>query len=91
MVFSFLRYYNFKRQVVEITNACISAICILFQDLQNIHNSYIHNMHIVTKTLKYLISLKKNIFIEADDFVSLFTYNFKRYTFSKISSQSLYN
>lgn len=48
-------------------------------------------MHIVTKTLKYLISLKKNIFIEADDFVSLFTYNFKRYTFSKISSQSLYN
>jgi hypothetical protein len=62
---SFLKYYNFKREVIDVaSNNCVVCITILFNDMQKVNGMQLNIVRIFSEIMKHMLSIKKNVFID---------------------------
>lgn len=84
---SFLKYHNFRREVVEIAGgSCVTCISILFNDMQKVHGMQLNIVRIFSEIMKHMLSIRRNVYIETDDYVNLFVAQLVRITMSRATA-----
>jgi len=62
------------------------CISILFNDMQKIHGMQLNIVRIFSEIMKHMLSIRHNIYIEADDYVNLFVSQLIRLTMSRATA-----
>lgn len=65
---------------------CVTALTILFNDMQKMTSMQLNSVRIFHQIMKQMLSIKENIYIDADDFTNLFVSQLHRIALSRAKS-----